>query len=534
MTNQNTIRYKPVVLMIIDGWGISASWGGNALAMNNPTYLNSLWRQYPHAILDISDQENKNIGDSESGHASLGAGRIIPDNCSEIDKIIASGQFYTNPILKKACLKVNQQNGVLHIVGMLSMGGLHGRMNHILAMVELAKKEHLNNVAIHLIIDGIDDPPQSAIEYFFRFESALKQIGAGQVVSLIGRHYGLDRDKHWDLTSHAYRLQAFGIGTKIQNGHDALRIAYEKGYEDSIMPPFVLESNHPLLPIKKGDGVIMMNFRADGIHQLALQYLQHGLTDKWQWQKIPSTQADIVTLVDYHLPKNDHLSMAFPTHLIADNLSGILSKNHLRQLHIAESIKEEHVTFYFDGGRTEALPYEDRIIIPSINDRDYAKQPEMSLDHIAKIAIKAINKKRYDFIILNIANLDAIAHTNNFTALNRAVVKVDQVVKKITEAVLSAQGATIITSDHGCAEQMVGIASASHLHNHTNNPVPFIFISPDSQKDLIQSSIKPSNALLTEILTTKMTIADVAPSILGLFNLQKPNIMTGSNLIGRI
>lgn len=538
MDNNKTL-YKPVVLIIVDGWGISPSWGGNALAINSPTFMNGLWRQYPHAVLqatELNEDGRRKVGLSETGHASLGSGRLVTDDFSDINYLIKSERFFKTPALVEACSQVKKNNSTLHVIGMLSTGVFHGNLNHITAMIELAKREGVKRLALHLITDGINDRPTAATEHISRLQDVINEKGVGTIVTLAGRYYAMDESGNIDRTLQAYKAQVLAKAYFAETAFKALAVAYAKGYNDEIIPPVIIAPNGRLphvdgvglLPMKKEDAVIFTNFKESGIKQLAQALGDEGAFRRYRWQRIPFINPHAVTFTDYRLPPD--VKIAFPLETIKSTLSELLSRQGFRQLKITESVKADLITYFFNGGRKEPFEREDRIIVPSPNKDSFIKKPELAINNLTKRIIQTIRSRRYDFIVTNLSNVDILAHTGDIMATNRAVLKLDGAVNMIVKAVMETGGAAILTSDHGHAEQMVYQESERRMQ-HTNNPVPFILVTKDNHQDLFHSAMSTPASVITETLRSRETIADVAPTILNLFSTPVPSEMTGQSLL---
>lgn len=529
-------HYKPIILIILDGWGLSPSWGGNAIAMNNPPNINSFWRHYPHKILQAFQPiagETGNVANSEIGHASIGTGRMIDQDLNDINRTIRDGSFYRNPVLLEACQKVKENKSNLHLIGLVSDGGIHAHIKHLFALLELARKEKVKKVFIHVITDGRDSEATSAIKYLTDLEDKIKELGIGQIATISGRYYAMDRNQHWQRISLAYKAQVTGEGRKENDPLKAISSLYCDGFTDEFIPPTVISKNHkPLTKVQNKDSVIFFNFRADRARQLTQAYLNPKIYKSLLGRKLPLLKIHFITLTDYklNLPNFD---IVFPSVKIESNLSKILSDHGLKQVHIAESEKYAHVTYFFNGGQETAYANEERIIIPSANIPSYDQKPEMSADQISQKVIQTIKSKKYDFILINFANVDMVGHTGNILATTKAVEVVDKNVAKIVKESLKTNGLVILTADHGNAEQMITVQKKKQDPEtlHSLNPVPFILIAKEFRKNLWQSASVPNELPLSEILATRNTLADITPTILNLLNISKPTGMTGYSLL---
>lgn len=531
------VKYKPVVLLILDGWGLSPSWGGNAISMNNPPTMNMLWRDYPHLILQafrkVAGPSGK-VGSSEIGHASIGTGRIVEQDLTEISKSITSGQFFDNEVLKNACHYTNDKNGTLHLIGLLSDGAIHSHIDHLFALLKLAKKEKVKRVVIHVITDGRDSEKESAIIYLEQLEKAIENIGIGKIATICGRFYAMDRDENFDRTTKAYEAQVMGKGKYATSAIAAVKDAYKNNFTDENIPPYIItDNNKPVATISTHDAVIFYNFRADRARQLTRFYRDKNYLKQLFWRKYNVQDLYFVTLTDYRLPSLP-LYIGFPSAVIESTLAGILADHGFLQLHIAESEKKAHVTYFFNGGNIATYPGERDLIVPSPKVRSYEEKPEMSAGEITDRILEAIINKKYDFVVANFANVDMIGHTGNMEAAAKAISLVDQSIKKIMEAVLKHNACLIITADHGNAEQMIHLSHGDTETMHTLNPVPLIFVTPNDKKNLIKSALVPTKGFLDEIIHTPYTLADIAPTILELFDVAKPQEMTGNSLLDKL
>lgn len=530
---------RPIVLLILDGWGLSPSWGGNAISSSNPVNFNKLWREYPHAVLQafrgVAD-ERGHVGNSEIGHASIGTGRIVRQDLTDINDAIESGLFDKNPELIKACVHVRKFKSNLHLIGLISDGGIHAHINHIYAVLKLAKEQKISKVYIHAILDGRDVSNQSAQRYINLLENQIKKVGVGQIATLVGRYYAMDKGHHIDRIERAYLAQTKAKGQKFNSTDEAINFYYKQGLRDEFIPPCIINSdkNNPPIVVNDYDSIIFTNFRADRAQSITRAYIDKkyfkGLIGRKQ-----QLLKDIyfVSLTDYHLDKDLPIYIAFTSAVISSNLAHLLSSYDITQLHIAESEKAAHVTYFLNGGVVEPYRREDRIIIPSPNVISYDQTPGMSLAKIVNVIIKSLNQKSHGFIVANIANLDMIGHTGNILACAKAVEIVDKALSKIINA--NKNGITIITADHGNAEQMVPYKDDSQRETlHSINPVPFILVDQKSKKNLFSEALQTHNIEVNELIESKHTLADVAPTILDLIGIPKPSDMTGQSLLKEI
>lgn len=526
---------RPIVLVILDGWGLSSSWGGNAISMNNPPVMNRLWREYPHKVLQafgVLPNPYQKIGNSEVGHASIAAGRMVNQDLVEISQSIDDGSFFKNDVLLDLMRQMREGNRALHLTGLVSDGAVHSHIDHLMALLRMAHAQGLKRVFVHAILDGQDSPSTAGRDYIRRVENFLKETGVGKIATVTGRFFAMDRDGHWDRIALAYMAQVDGRGDNRAEGADqAIYRAYTKGYTDYNMPATVItEKGKPVATIRDQDGFIFFNTRADRAQQLTRAYLDPAI---FRSLGIFHTQRKVdlefITLTDYKL-KRLPLRIAFPHKLVEPNLGSIMAEEGKRQLRVAESEKRAHVTYFFNGGRDEPYKGEDREIVPSKNVDSYDKVPEMSAREITNVVLH--KARGYDLVVVNFANIDMIGHTGNILAASKAIETIDQALEKITSAVSDWGGATVITADHGNAEQMIRLKRGyEEGTEHSLSPVPFILVDKKRRKNLIQSSIVSSVNMLSDIIAAKNSLADVAPTILEIMKIDIPQEMTGKSLL---
>ncbi|EKD56664.1 MAG: hypothetical protein ACD_58C00122G0001 [uncultured bacterium] len=540
-------KYKPIVLLIIDGWGLSPSWGGNAITMSNPKNMNELWRDYPKTILkafEAVEGGHGKVGNSEIGHASIGCGRMVDQDITEIDQAIKNRNFYSNSNLLEISEYVKSKSSTLHLIGLLSEGAVHSHIDHLFALLEFAKIQKIKNVAVHVITDGRDVNKNSALTYITKLESKITELGFNsptsdqsvKIVSIIGRYYALDRDENLNRTSVAYELQVKGNGTKVNSPREAITTSYKNGIDsDENIPPFIIDQGNGVTTIKDNDAVIFYNFRADRARQLTRFYTDKNYLKKYFFfRKYPLPKIMFATLASYKLDKNIPIKTIFASSKIESSLARILADHNLTQLHIAESEKYAHISYFFNGGVENIFRGEKRMIISSLKNKDYALNPQMKTKEISSEVIKAIQEKKYDFIVANIASVDMVGHTGNIEAVSAAVQIVDQEISKIVKATLTKGAILMITADHGNAEQMITTTVVDRETRHTLSPVPFILITPNNKKDLIKSALTPTRGYLEQVLRNKNTLADVAPTVLELLEIAKPQDMTGKSLLNEL
>lgn len=533
MKNYN---HKPVILAILDGWGISPSWGGNAISMNSPKTVNSLWRTYPHIILQAFRQAAGNykmVGNSEIGHSSIGAGKIVYQDLERISKSIENKSFFQNEALLEAMRNALSYNSSLHLIGIVSDGGIHGHIDHLYGLLKLAKLQRLAKVYIHVITDGLDTEPTSAMQFTADLEKNIAEIGIGEIATVSGRAYAMDRDNRWENIAKVLNAVVNGSGNFASSVQEAISASYRSGLTDqNILPTVIKKNNQPVTKVSYNDSVIFYNYRPDRSKELTLALL--GLHNFGAKIKVPQN-LKFITFTSYYLPagQEKRVAVAFPAEKIEQTLGKLISANGLKQFRIAESEKYPHISYFFNCGFEQLLPGEERVIIESPSVSSYAEKPEMSAIEVAKRLIKAIASKKFDFILVNFANVDSVGHSGDFLATTEAVSIVDQCLENIWRMVSKVDGTLIVTADHGNAEQMVGVSGSRDRETfHTLSPVPFILIRNDLKT--IKSSIDTSRDILAGMVSAKNSLADIAPTILELFGIEKPLSMTGNSLLPKI
>jgi 2,3-bisphosphoglycerate-independent phosphoglycerate mutase len=511
-------RPRPLALIVLDGWGLGRKRNGNAIYHAKIPFYRHLVENYPMATLKASGIEvglpEGQMGNSEVGHLNIGAGRIVYQELTRITKAVKDGPFFRNPEFLAAVSHVKANNSVLHLFGLVSDGGVHSHLGHLFALLELAKKENTERVFIHAVLDGRDVGPVSAREYLTALEDKISELGIGQVVTVSGRYYSMDRDKRWERTELAYRAMVDGKGEAAASTLHALEVAYEHGETDEFVKPTIILTGKgkPVGTVKDDDAVIFFNFRPDRARQITRAFTDREFAGFDRGLK--PVYPYFVCMTQYDETIN--APVAFTPDHPKRTLGEILADAGLTQLRIAETEKYAHVTFFFSGGEEKSFPGEERILIPSPKVATYNLQPEMSAPQVTDRVIEEVKENRFDVIVLNYANSDMVGHTGVLEAAVKAVETVDTCLHRVVTAVLEKGGAAIVTADHGNAEQMTSGRNQQMFTAHTPNPVPFILVSDTSYR-LHKSGI----------------LADVAPTMLELLGLTKPAEMTGTSLLIR-
>jgi 2,3-bisphosphoglycerate-independent phosphoglycerate mutase len=513
-----TESVRPVVLVIMDGWGNATPGPGNAVTLADTPTFDRLVATAPRTELIPFGREvglpEGQMGNSEVGHLNLGAGRVVYQTLTRIDLAIEDGSFMENPALLAAVQHALDGKATLHLLGLIGPGGVHAQDMHLLALLRLAKARGLSDVAVHAFLDGRDTPPESARDYMAELDRAMRAIGVGRVATVSGRYYAMDRDKRWDRVQKAYDALTRGVGETARSADEAIARAYAAGITDEFVLPTVIvgDQGTPLATIADGDAAIFFNFRADRARQLS-----HALRDaefsSFPRAALPKTY--FVTMTEYEAGLSVD-AVAFPAEDLAEPLAAVLTEHHLAQFHAAETEKYPHVAFFFNGGREAPFADEERQLVPSPRVATYDLQPEMSADAVAVGVVAAIESGRYAFVLVNFANPDMVGHTGVLPAAIAAVETVDACVGRILAAVDAAHGAAIVTADHGNAEEMIA-PDGTPMTAHTMNPVPCF---------LTGTGVPPETRLRPH-----GRLADIAPTVLQLLGLPQPAVMTGESLI---
>ncbi|MDL2260811.1 2,3-bisphosphoglycerate-independent phosphoglycerate mutase [Methanimicrococcus sp. OttesenSCG-928-J09] len=520
--------------MILDGWGWNPKADGNAVAAADTPNLDSLIANYPSAFGITSGTAvglpEGQMGNSEVGHLNIGAGRIVYQDLTLINKEIEDKTFFQNPVLLKAILNAKENKTALHLMGLVSYGGVHSHINHLKALLKFAKNEGLERVYIHAFLDGRDVPPKSAMSDLADLQKFTEDEGIGQLATVVGRYYAMDRDKRWDRVETAYDALTLENPAEIGEGNEdivltnswkkALLSSFEKGETDEFVKPIVLtdETGKRIAAIEDGDSVIFFNFRPDRARQLTYTFTEQDSKIGFERKFFPKVYFVCMTQYDEELK----VPIAYPPKDLKNTIGEYLAANGRNQLRIAETEKYAHVTFFFNGGVEEPNVNEDRVLISSPKVATYDLKPEMSAFEVTDALIEKIDENKYDFIVLNFANMDMVGHTGIFEAAKAAVEAVDICVGKLTEKILEKGGALFITADHGNAEQMAE-SDGEPCTAHTTNPVRMIYVD-NKNTDLAARSSK-------KILRDGGRLCDIAPTLLEIMNMKIPEEMTGETLL---
>jgi len=504
---------KPIALIIMDGYGINQNTEGNAIVAAKKPHLDKLLAEYPHSQLSASGLDvglpDGQMGNSEVGHTNIGAGRIVYQELTKITKSIEDGDFFAIPELVEAIENCKKNNSKLHILGLLSDGGVHSHIRHLFAILELAKRKDFENVYVHCFTDGRDTAPTSGESYIAQLEEKMKEKGVGKIATISGRFYAMDRDKRWNRIQKAYDAMVNGNGIKATSAIAAVESSYQKEvFDEFIEPTVICNGDRPVATIGDNDSVIFFNFRPDRAREITRTLVDPDFNE-FETKKM---NLDYVCFTQYD-ETMPNVKVAFKPKRLVNTFGEYVSKQGLNQLRIAETEKYAHVTFFFNGGEEKQYPGEDRILVPSPKVETYDMKPEMSAIEVTDKVVDAINSKKYDTIILNYANPDMVGHTGNLDAAIKAIETIDTCVKKVVDAVEAQNGVVIITADHGNAEQMIDYKTGEPHTAHTTNLVPLILVG------------------MKDVKLKEGKLADLAPTMLEIMGLEKPAEMTGESLI---
>ncbi len=505
---------KPVMLMILDGFGINENVDGNAVKQAKTPNIDRLMKKYPTTEIYTSGLKvglpEGQMGNSEVGHTNIGAGRIVYQELTKITKSIEDGDFFSIPEFTEAIENCKKYNSKLHILGLLSDGGVHSHNRHLYGLLEMAKRRDFENVFVHCFLDGRDTPPASAEGYITELEEKMKEKKVGKIASLSGRFYAMDRDKRWERIKKCYDALVKGEGNKATSATIAIEDSYQKEiFDEFVEPTIICNGDTPIATIKEHDSVIFFNFRPDRAREITRAIVDPNF-DGFETEKM-ETYFVCFTSYDETMP---NVKIAFKKEPLVNTFGEVISKNGLTQLRIEETEKYAHVTFFFNGGEEKQYPGEDRILVPSPKVATYDLQPEMSAPEVTEKVIEAIKSDKYNAIILNYANPDMVGHTGSLPAAIKAVETVDECLEKVVQAMLEHDGTILITADHGNCEQMIDYKTGEPHTAHTTNPVPLILVTKN--EDLKIKSGK---------------LADLAPTLLEILGIEKPAEMTGESIL---
>ena len=501
---------KPVMLMILDGWGVAPASDVNAATLAQTPNLDRYFTEFPHTTLEASGMEvglpEGQIGNSEVGHLNIGAGRIIYQSLTRITKAIKDGDFFDNEVLCACMDKTKNAGKALHLMGLLSDGGVHSNINHLIALLKMAKARGLEKVYVHAFLDGRDVPPKSAVGFIKQLQEAIAGMEFGKIATVMGRYYAMDRDNRWDRIEKAYKTLVLGEGNLVADPVQGVEASYEADITDEFVEPMVVEGVDA--KITSGDGIIFFNFRPDRARQIT-----RALNDaEFPHFERPTSALPVNYVCMTQYDATIDAPVAYPPEEYNDTLGEVLAKEGKHQLRIAETEKYAHVTFFFNGGVEEPNLNEERILINSPKVATYDLQPEMSAYDVTEALLAELDKDKFDVVVLNYANPDMVGHTGVLPAAIKAMEAVDECVGKVVDKVLCLGGSVCITADHGNLEKMAEADGTPHTA-HTTNIVPFILVSNEEHK--LHSGV----------------LADIAPTMLELLNIEKPAVMTGSSLI---
>lgn len=507
---------KPIVLMILDGYGLNDNCDHNAVCEGKTPIMDQLMSQCPFVKGNASGLAvglpDGQMGNSEVGHLNMGAGRIVYQELTRITKSIEDGDFFEVAEFLQAVENCKKSGSALHMWGLVSDGGVHSHNTHIYGLLELAKRNGLDKVYVHCFLDGRDTPPASGKSFVEALEAKMKEIGTGKVASVMGRYYAMDRDNRWDRVERAYNAMTKGEGNHVESATAGIQASYDKGVHDEFVEPFVVtEDGKPLATVKDGDSVIFFNFRPDRAREITRAFCDDEFKGFPREKRLNLTY---VCFTDYDDTIKNKL-VAFKKEAILNTFGEFLAQNNMTQARIAETEKYAHVTFFFNGGVEEPNKGEDRILVPSPKVATYDLQPEMSAPIVCDKLVEAIKSEKYDVIIINFANPDMVGHTGIEGAAIKAIETVDACVGRTVEAIKETDGIMFICADHGNAEQLLDYETGEPFTAHTTNPVPFILVNADPAYKLREGGC----------------LADIAPTLIELMGLKQPKEMTGKSLL---
>ena len=508
---------KPTVLLILDGYGINENPEGNAIAMAKTPVMDGLMKDYPFVKGNASGLAvglpDGQMGNSEVGHMNMGAGRIVYQELTRITKSIEDGDFFTNEGLMAAIYNCKEKNSALHMYGLVSDGGVHSHITHIYGLLELAKKNGLDKVYVHCFLDGRDTPPESGIDFVQQLEDKMKELGVGQIASISGRYYAMDRDNNYDRVEIAYNALTKGEGNKANSAHECMEQSYKDGKTDEfVIPTVIMKNGAPVATIKDGDSIIFYNFRPDRAREITHCFCDDDFDKFNRGRRLDVTY---VCFTDYD-PLIPNKEIAFKKVLLTNTFGEWLAAKGLKQARIAETEKYAHVTFFFNGGVEKPNEGEDRVLVNSPKDvPTYDLKPQMSAPEVCEKICDAITSQKYDVVVANFANPDMVGHTGVIPAAVKAIEVVDECVGKVVEALKSVNGTMFICADHGNADMMIDYETGEPWTAHTTNPVPFILVNYDPAYTLKENGC----------------LADIIPTLIECMGEEKPAEMTGTSLL---
>lgn len=518
MRNDLTGTQKPVILIIFDGWGVAPESNSNAVVSVHKPNINSYFASFPHTTLEAAGESvglpHGEAGNSDVGHTNLGAGRIVYQDLPRINMAIADGSFLKNKIFDESIEHVKKNKSNMHIMGLVGSGGVHSSIEHLYALLWLMKEKGMNRVYLHLFTDGRDSPPSAALQTIEELDEKLKEVKIGQIATISGRYYAMDRDQRWDRVEKSYKTLVEGVGPVSPGVVETISGSYQRNISDEFIEPTIVTSGSNRPPsISANDSLIFFNFRPDRARQLTKAFVE----DTFQGFNRPTKLKNLffVSMTEYE--RNLSIKVAFPSPKIINPLSLVIATYKKRQLHIGETEKYAHVTYFFNGGIEDPFPLEDRVHIPSPKVATYDQKPQMAAYQITDYVVKQLRSNQYHFYVINYANADMVAHTGSLEATRTAVKVLDECLRKVVDEAYPLGGTVLMVADHGNAEQMISPVSGKPDTEHTLNPVPFLAIS---------ENLRGNNTQLQSGI-----LADVAPTILKILKLPVPHEMLGRDLL---
>ncbi len=524
----------PLVLVILDGWGYSPETKANAIALaRKPTY-DKMLAEYPNTLIQTSGRAvglpEGQMGNSEVGHLNIGAGRVVYMDITRIDMMIENGEFFRDPVLLGAIKHARASGRRLHLFGLISDGGVHSMNTHLYAILRMCKENGTERVFVHCFMDGRDTPPTSGASYVQELQQKMREYGVGQIASVEGRYYAMDRDRRWERIAKAFSAMVLGDGegARCSDPVQGIKASYNRGVTDEFIVPFVCVDNRgePLATIRDEDACICLNFRADRVRQITRALCRNSGITAQDGRDLADAEALDAAITRDRAPRNLHyvtmtryekefmLPYVVPPELLDNILANVMAQRNMRNLRVAETEKYAHVTYFFNGGVEQPFPGEERVLVPSPKVATYDLKPEMSSVAVADAVVKAVEKSAFDVIVVNFANADMVGHSGKLEPTIKAVEAVDAGLARIYNAVRQRGGAMIVTADHGNAEMMVDAVTGGPHTYHTTNPVPFILVSDDNRKLVLRQG----------------ALQDISPTVLGVLGIPQPKEMTGKDL----